>query len=156
MNQLEVNRQQSIVSLFEQGWSKRRIARELTLDRATVRKYLEGVGSKSPTPQTGSSEKTEAKSPHCHPVKSRWSRWNVFFYNALREENGVSDLKMAVRFFVDFLEILLAKMLACIPEKPFSLNLWIGSIPSSFAAAWLVIAATIKSVTSLAGINSWL
>jgi hypothetical protein len=39
MNQLKVNRQQSIVALFEQGWSKRRIARELALDRATVRKY---------------------------------------------------------------------------------------------------------------------
>src|SRR5207247_10148504 len=105
---------------------------------------------------TGSHRLSEPITNHCHPVKSRWSRWNVFFYNALREENGVSDLKMAVRFCVDFLNILLAKMLACIPEKPFSLNLWIGSIPSSFAAAWLVIAATLKSVTSLAGINYWL
>ena len=66
MNQLKVNRQHSIVSLFEQGWSKRRIARELALDRATVRKYLAGVTPKSPTPQTGSAESTEAKSP-THP-----------------------------------------------------------------------------------------
>jgi len=63
MNQLKVNRQHTIVSLFEQGWSKRRIARELALDRATVRKYLVGVTPKSPTPQTGSAESTEAKSP---------------------------------------------------------------------------------------------
>ncbi len=38
MNQLKVNQQQSIIALFEQGWSKRRIARELGLDRLTVRK----------------------------------------------------------------------------------------------------------------------
>src|SRR5882672_527404 len=66
MNQLKVNRQHTIVSLFEQGWSKRRIARELALDRATVRKYLAGVTPKSPTPQTGSAESPEAKSP-THP-----------------------------------------------------------------------------------------
>ena len=66
MNQLKVNQQHTIVSLFEQGWSKRRIARELALDRATVRKYLAGVKPKSPTPQTGSPATTEAKSP-THP-----------------------------------------------------------------------------------------
>jgi transposase len=53
MYQLKVNQQQSIRTLHEQGWSKRRIARELGLDRATVRKYLAGV-SESPTPHTGS------------------------------------------------------------------------------------------------------
>jgi len=53
MNQLEVNRQQSIIGLHQQGWSKRRIARELQLDRATVRKYLAPEISKLPTPQTG-------------------------------------------------------------------------------------------------------
>lgn len=63
MNQLKVSLQQSIVALFEQGWSKRRIARELALDRATVRKYLAGGGSKSPAPQTGSAAGSEAKSP---------------------------------------------------------------------------------------------
>ena len=54
MNQLKVNQQQSIVALFEQGWSKRRIARELGLDRLTVRRYLAAAGAKSPTPRTGS------------------------------------------------------------------------------------------------------
>jgi transposase len=78
MNQLKVNQQHTIVSLFARGWSKRRIARELALDRATVRKYLaadaakppapqtgseSAAGSKSPTPQTGSAECPEAKSP---------------------------------------------------------------------------------------------
>jgi transposase len=61
MNQLKVNQQQSIVALREQGWSKRRIARELGLDRKTVRRHLAAFAlSKSPTnPQTGS----EPKSP---------------------------------------------------------------------------------------------
>ncbi len=63
MNQLKVNQRQAIISLREQGWSKRRIARELALDRATVRKYL---AAESPTPHTGSQTDAEAKSPTPH------------------------------------------------------------------------------------------
>src|SRR6266496_6730240 len=63
MNQLNVNQQQTILTLRRQGWSKRRIARELDLDRATVRKYLAEADSKSPTPQTGSAQSPSAKSP---------------------------------------------------------------------------------------------
>ena len=55
MYQLKVNQQQTIVALRGQGRSKRRIALELDVDRATVRKYLAQADSKSPTPQTGSS-----------------------------------------------------------------------------------------------------
>jgi len=55
MNQIKVNQQQTIIALHEQGWSKRRIARELRLDRKTVRRHLRAAGSKSPTdPRTGS------------------------------------------------------------------------------------------------------
>ena len=50
MNQLKVNQQHTIVSLFEQGWSKRRTARELDRDRATVRKYLAASTAISPAP----------------------------------------------------------------------------------------------------------
>lgn len=66
MYQLKVNQQQSIVALYRQGWSKRRIARELGLDRSTVRKYLAGI-SKSPTPHTGSTDADPSKpatNPH--------------------------------------------------------------------------------------------
>lgn len=63
MNQLKVNQQQTIVALFEQGWSKRKIARELGLDRLTVRRYLVAAGAKSPTdPRTGSDDPV-SKSP---------------------------------------------------------------------------------------------
>ena len=67
MNQLKVKQQQTIVALREQGWSICRLARELGLDRKTVRRYLRqaadsksptnpltGSPPKSPTPQTGS------------------------------------------------------------------------------------------------------
>ena len=40
MNQLKVKEQQAIIALYEQGWSKRKIARELGLDRLTVRLYI--------------------------------------------------------------------------------------------------------------------
>jgi len=62
MNQLKVHQQQTIVALHEQGWSQRRIARELGLDRKTVRRYLAAVGdSKSPTnPRTGSETQNSA------------------------------------------------------------------------------------------------
>ena len=63
MNQLNVNQQQTILTLRQQGWSKRRIARELGLDRATVRKYLAEADSKSPTSQAGSAESPPPKSP---------------------------------------------------------------------------------------------
>jgi hypothetical protein len=63
MNQLKVNRQQSIIGLYQQGWSKRRIARELQMDRATVRKYLAEGSSKSPTPHIGSGPEESSKSP---------------------------------------------------------------------------------------------
>ena len=63
MNQLNVNQQQIILTLRQQGWSTRRIARELGLDRATVRKYLAEADSKSPTPQAGSAESPPPKSP---------------------------------------------------------------------------------------------
>jgi IS30 family transposase len=65
MYQLKVNQQQSIIALHQQGWSRRRIARELGLDRGTVRKYLAGK-SKSSTPQAGSGE-TSSPKPATNP-----------------------------------------------------------------------------------------
>jgi len=61
MYQLKVNQQQSIIALHEQGWSGRRIARELGLDRGTVGKYLAGHSKPATNPQTGSDEAGPAK-----------------------------------------------------------------------------------------------
>jgi transposase len=61
MYQLKVNQQQSIIALHEQGWSGRRIARELGLDRGTVGKYLAGHSKPATNPQTGSGEPAPSK-----------------------------------------------------------------------------------------------
>ena len=61
MYQLKVNQQQSIIALHQQGWSGRRIARELGLDRGTVAKYLPAESKPATNPQTGSGEADPAK-----------------------------------------------------------------------------------------------
>jgi transposase len=55
MHQLKVNLQETIIALYRQGWSKRRIARELSVDRSAVRRYVASAEAKPPTdPRTGS------------------------------------------------------------------------------------------------------
>jgi transposase len=62
MNQLKVSNQQSIIALADHGWSQRRIARELQLDRSTVAKYLRADAAKPATnPAHGSELAVEAK-----------------------------------------------------------------------------------------------
>src|ERR1019366_7781007 len=51
MNQLNVNQQEAIVGLSQRGWSARRIARELGINRETVGKHLR---AKPATATTGS------------------------------------------------------------------------------------------------------
>ena len=66
-NILKVLEQNTILELAAKGWTRRRIARELDLDRKTVRRYLEAA-SKSPTISTpGSSGSAEPKSPISNP-----------------------------------------------------------------------------------------
>lgn len=60
-NQLEVAMQKSIITFYERGWSRRRIARELGLDRATVRAYIKAweesqAASAKPAISTAGSE----------------------------------------------------------------------------------------------------
>ena len=61
-NVLKVNEQSNIQQLAAQGWSRRRIARTLKLDRKTVRRYL-NAAAKSPTLSTPGSTDSAAKSP---------------------------------------------------------------------------------------------
>ena len=58
-NILKVHEQNTIQQLKDQGWSLRRIARELKLDRKTVRRYATTI-SKSPTISTPGSTGSEA------------------------------------------------------------------------------------------------
>ena len=59
MNQLKVHHLEQIVTLKAQGWSARRIARELEFDRETVRKYLKKGPAKPATPTLGSGTENE-------------------------------------------------------------------------------------------------
>ena len=69
-NLLKVNEQNTIQQLAAQGWSRRRIARELNVDRKTVRRYLASL-AKSPTISTpGSTEPGEAKAPISTPEEA--------------------------------------------------------------------------------------
>ena len=61
MNRLKVSLQDSIVALHERGWSRRRIARELGLDRGTVRGYV--AQAKPAIPTTGSLQEDAAAKP---------------------------------------------------------------------------------------------
>lgn len=63
MNQLKVKEQETIVSLHARGWSKRKLARELGLDRETVRRYIALAAAKPPTVQTGSDDVADPKPP---------------------------------------------------------------------------------------------
>lgn len=54
MNELKVNRQHSILTLAEHGWSQREIARMLAINRETVGKYLRLAKTKPAISTTGS------------------------------------------------------------------------------------------------------
>jgi len=62
VNQLNVSLQHSILTLAAHGWSHRRIARELDINRETVGKYLRLVNSK-PAISTPGSESDPAPEP---------------------------------------------------------------------------------------------
>lgn len=53
MNQLKVNQQETIVTLWNRGWSARRVAREMGYDRDTVSKYFRLEAAKPATPTPG-------------------------------------------------------------------------------------------------------
>ena len=61
MNQLNVNLQHSILTLAGNGWSHRRIARELDINRETVGKYLLLAQSKPAISTPGSEPDPNSK-----------------------------------------------------------------------------------------------
>lgn len=63
MNQLNVSTQQSIITLLERGWSQRRIARELRLDRSTVARYAVLAAKPASNPTHGSTAKPATNLP---------------------------------------------------------------------------------------------
>ena len=68
MNQLKVNQQATIVSLWKHGWSARRIAREMGFDRDTVSKYIQSEKAKPATPTTGAAQGDVTSQARCAEV----------------------------------------------------------------------------------------
>ena len=60
-NVLKVSHQEAIRSLHQKGWSQRRIAHELGINRRTVRHYTEGEAKCTSLSTPGSGEESEAK-----------------------------------------------------------------------------------------------
>jgi hypothetical protein len=61
MNELNVNLQHSILALSTNGWSSRRIARELGINRETVGKYLRSAQPKPAISTPGSEPDPDSK-----------------------------------------------------------------------------------------------
>jgi len=68
-NRLKMAKITSILTLHEQGWSARRIARELAVDRETVRRYIRGPDSKPAIAPSGF-EETQTSNPANAPTGS--------------------------------------------------------------------------------------
>jgi transposase len=73
MNQLAVSLQHSIATLAAKGWSSRKIARELGVDRETVHRYRPAPDSKPAIPPTGSVDAADSK-PAIVPAGSKTGR----------------------------------------------------------------------------------
>jgi transposase len=83
MNELNVSLQHSILTLAAQGWSNRRIARELGLHRETVGRHLRLAGSKPAKVPPGSNDEAEAKPAKVPPgiflhSRSQCEPWRAF------------------------------------------------------------------------------
>jgi len=88
-NITKVELQKSIISLREQGWSERRIARELGIHRATVKRYA--ANSKCTNPQTGK----QGRASTCEPYRDQVLEW---FESGLSIERIHHDLTIGHGF----------------------------------------------------------
>ena len=97
--------QQSIITLFNRGWSERRIARELGIHRQTVKRYISG--SKCTNVHTG---KTNSRS-HCEAYREHIKEWRESalsierIHQDLTRFHGFTGSYYSVRRFVKSLEI---------------------------------------------------
>jgi transposase len=130
-NVLKVSLQATIQSLHERGWSRRRIAHELGIDRETVGRYLqlakpaistsgvEGVGEVKPAISTAG--KGVGRKSQCEPLievitaKVEVGLSAQRIYQDLVEENGFTDSYQSVKRFV-------RKLRAAQPERVWRLE----------------------------------
>jgi transposase len=102
VNQLNVSLQQTILTLSSRGWSRRRIARQLEIDRETVGRYLrlaEGA-SKPAIPPAGSAEDPDSK-PAIVPAGSQPGRRSDCAPWAVEIEAAVTAGLSAQRIYQD-------------------------------------------------------
>jgi len=104
-NIIKMELQQSIRTLASKGWSRRRISRELGVDRRTVGSYAED--SKCTNPQTGK----KGPASGCEPHRARIEQWYKDglsierIHRDLRLDYGFSGSYHSVYRFVKTLEI---------------------------------------------------
>jgi transposase len=103
-NVLKVSLQTTIHSLAERGWSQRRIARELGINRETVGRYLRLADSAKPAISTAG--KNAGRKSQCEPLaemilaKVEVGLSAQRIYQDLVEESGFSDSYQSVKRFV--------------------------------------------------------
>src|SRR5258708_39774853 len=103
-NVLRVSLQTTIYSLVDRGWSQRRIARELGINRETVGRYL-SLAEKT-KPAISSAGKSVGRKSQCEPLaevilaKVEVGLSAQRIYQDLVEENGFSDSYESVKRFV--------------------------------------------------------
>ena len=93
MNQLNVSLQHSIVTLSAQGWSARKVARELGLKRETVGRYLRLAADAANQPFRPSGPRIPRiqNQPFRPPVPKRWSVQNQPFCPSKRGQETGSE-----------------------------------------------------------------
>src|SRR5277367_4248239 len=100
MNELNVSLQHSILTLAAHGWSHRRIARELDINRETVGKYLRLVNSK-PAISTPGSETDPAPEPAISTPGSTAGRQSLCQPHLTQIEAAVAVGLSAQRIYQD-------------------------------------------------------
>jgi IS30 family transposase len=80
-NRLKMAKINAIRTLHEKGWSQRRIARELNVDRETVRRYVQSADSNPAIAPSGSDSTETPNSANAPPGRKRFFR---FIHPAVR------------------------------------------------------------------------
>ena len=108
MNKLKMAQSQAIIGLLQQGWTHRRIARELGVNRETVSRYakIQNASISNPAISTPGPETTPESNPAISTSSSRASprgsgrRSSCESYDAVIQEKGALGLS-AQRIFQD-------------------------------------------------------
>ena len=108
-NIVKMEVQESIKALKRKGWSDHRIARELGVNRRTVKRY--GADSKCTNPQAGKNGPESACEPHREWIKQRFEDGLSIerIHHDLRLEHGFKGSYYSVYRFVKTLDVDAAK-----------------------------------------------